>query len=121
MILDLFKPIVEIPMGATLPEEQPVLLQCITSSSSPVTYKWMKGGKVMEGTESSTLFINSLSRTDSGSYTCVVNNGKENKSSDMVEIFVECKFVSRKFSKVIFENLLLKSFYLLSELFHNFF
>ena len=94
MIVDLFKPIIEMPMGTTLPEKQPVLLECITSSSSPVTYKWMRRGKLIEGTESSTLFINSLSQTDSGSYICVVDNGKENKSSDMVEMFVECKFIS---------------------------
>lgn len=89
-------------MGATMPEEQPALLQCITSSSTPVTYKWMKGGKVMEGAESSTLFINSLSRTDSGSYICVVDNGKENKSSDMVEIFVECKFFFQEIQQINF-------------------
>lgn len=102
MILDLFKPTVEMPLGATLPEEQPVLLQCITSSSTPVTYRWMKGRKVMEGAESSTLFINSLSRTDSGSYICVVDNGKENKSSDMVEIFVECKFFFQEIQQINF-------------------
>ena len=64
------------------------------NTNETIWYQWRKDrGDTGEETESGVLFIQSIKRTDAGSYTCRGRNVAGYSDSDPVTITVHCKFV----------------------------
>lgn len=44
------------------------------TAAAPITYQWKRNGATITGATQSTFTINNIKKTDSGTYTCAVNN-----------------------------------------------
>ena len=91
VVSDLNNPIVEAYPSSTVLEGDRMLLSCLTESTMPVNYYWLKNDANITEALSSQLVINSTTRSDIGKYKCVVFNGLGYNTSTELNVTVLCK------------------------------
>ena len=92
VVSDLHNPIVEAYPSSTVLEGDRMLLSCLTESTMPVNYYWLKNDANITEALSNQLVINSTTRSDIGKYKCVVFNGLGYNTSTELNVTVLCKY-----------------------------
>ncbi len=77
------------PQGATVEEGNSASFYVVATGNPTPTYQWKKDGVDISGATSATFDIASTSRTDSGEYTVVVDNGVGNATSTAAVLDVQ--------------------------------
>ena len=90
-ILDLDSPIVAMTPSSNVSESSTLILTCLATGSSFLTYSWTKDGKDY-GYSSSQLIISKTLRTDAGYYMCTVSSDFGTKRSYAKKITINCKY-----------------------------
>jgi hypothetical protein len=76
------------PISQTITAGSPVTFSVVADGSVPLAYQWSKNGTVINGANSNNYIINSVTNSDSGSYSCVVSNSYGSITSDTASLTV---------------------------------
>lgn len=76
------------PQSKTSIVGQSVTFELQVQGDAPFTYAWLKNGNVIEGEESSTLTINSVTEADAGAYSIRVTNAAGTVVSNQAQLTV---------------------------------
>jgi len=76
------------PEPLTIVEGDPIYLSIGVSGDGPFTYQWQKGGSIIPGATQQSLYIESSTKADEGSYRITVSNSVNTVSSDFVDVWV---------------------------------
>ena len=91
LVLDLHNPIAEAYPSSTVLEGDRMMLSCLTESTMPINYYWMKNDANITEAASSQLVINSTGKGDIGIYKCGVFNGLGYNTSAELNVTILCK------------------------------
>jgi len=76
------------PVGQTVSSGTSVTLSVVATGTAPLAYFWRKDGIVLAGASQSTLTINNVQASDSGSYTVDVTNVAGSVTSSVAAVVV---------------------------------
>lgn len=83
-------PILSVSPSQTINEDGAIVLTCNTRGSGSISYQWFRNGEKVH--ETSRIYVlNSIQRSEAGSYHCVVMNGHGNISSNTIPVNINCK------------------------------
>ena len=91
VVSDLHNPITEAYPSSTVLEGDRIMLSCLTESSVPINYYWIKNDANITEAVSSQLVINSTARGDIGKYKCGLFNGLGYNTSAELNVSILCK------------------------------
>ena len=89
LLADLDKPIISGKPATTIKEGSSITMFCSASGNPTVSYNWYKNGLFL--TTSSYYAVGTLSRFDTGNYSCTALYEFGNKTSDEVQWRIACK------------------------------
>lgn len=121
ILADLTKPAIagELVVG----ERQTLQLQCrVEGNPANISFSWFRNRIKLNNETQNTFSVQSSNRTDSGSFSCTAENIFGKRSSESVEVRIECRLCPFAFfiCSFIF-SLFVKDDFVLAKLFRNFF
>lgn len=89
-MLDLDAPVISASPSSSVHEEKQVTLICDTQGTLPITYRWLKDGSYVSGSNQSLIISNARRKIDNGTYQCDVSNVAFTGQSPNILVDVIC-------------------------------